>query len=87
MAQLVECQSLQLEIVSSRPTRYKLFPHVCAYFGICSLHGIILPRLQLRGQLQYRTTLIKTYMWSKFDVLYINGNKVIQVLVMLLVRF
>ena len=49
--------SSNLEVVGSSPTKDKTFPHVCAHFGICGRHGIILPRLRLRGQLQYRTAL------------------------------
>ena len=59
MAQLVECQSPNLQSEGSSPTWSKLFSHVCAYFGICGRHGITLPRLRLRGQLHYRTALIK----------------------------
>ena len=59
MAQLVECESPNLEIVGSSPTWSKLISHICAYFGICDRGGITLPQLRLRGQLHYRTALIK----------------------------
>ena len=58
--QLVEHQPLNCEDVGSRPTWDKIFPHVCAHFGIHGRCGIVLPRLRLRGQLQNRTALVKT---------------------------
>ena len=58
MAQLAEHQPLNLEVMGSSPTWVKYFSHVCAHFGIHGRCGIILSRLRLRGQLQYRTALI-----------------------------
>ena len=37
----------------------RVFLCVCANFGIHGRHGITLPRLRLRGKLQYRTALNK----------------------------
>ena len=44
--------------MGSSPTWDKIFSLVCAHFGIHGRHGIILPRLRIRGQLQNRTALI-----------------------------
>ena len=57
LTQLVEHQPLNLEVAGSSPTWDKIFPHVCAHFGIHGRCGIVLPRLRLRGQLQNRTAL------------------------------
>ena len=60
MAQLEEHQPLNHEVVGSIPIWDKTFPHVCALFGIHGRCGIILSRLQLRGQLQNRRALAYT---------------------------
>ena len=57
VAQLADHQPLNLEVVGSSPTWDKYFSYVCAHFGIHGRCGIILSRLWLRGQLQYRTAL------------------------------
>ena len=57
VAQPVERQPLNCDVMGSSPTWYRIFSHVCAHFGMCSGSGIILSRFWLRGQLQYRTAL------------------------------
>ena len=60
VAQLVEQQPCNPGVVGSGLTWDRIFSDGCAHFGIHDRCGIILPRLRLRGQLQYRTALIHT---------------------------
>ena len=60
VAQLLEHQPLDQEVVGWSPTWDKIFPHVCAHFGIHRRCGIVLPWLRLRGQLQNPTALVQT---------------------------
>ena len=58
-AQPVENLPHNLKVMGSSPPWVSILSHICARFGMCGRHGIILSRFWLRGQLQYRTALVQ----------------------------